>query len=62
MVDPLRFDPVVPNGKPFKVNYDKKERITRSKANFTDFDYRSNFILDDNINLDNRYLNKRNAI
>ena len=62
MVDPLRFDPVIPNGKPLKVNYDKEERITRSKANFKDFEYRSNFILDENINLDNRYLNKRNAI
>ena len=62
MVDPLRFDPVVPNGKPLKINYDKKDRITRSKADFEDFEYRSNFILDENINLDNRYLNKRNVI
>ena len=62
MVDPLHFDPVVPNGKPLKMKYDKQDRITRSKAEFKDFDYRSDFILDENINLDNKYLTKKNAI
>ena len=49
LVDPLKFDPILPPGNPLYVVSPQKyakERITKTKINFNKFEYNSNFNYD----------------
>jgi SAM-dependent methyltransferase len=49
LVDPLKFDPILPPGNPLYVVSPQKyakERITKTKINFNKFQYNSNFVYD----------------
>jgi SAM-dependent methyltransferase len=54
LVDREHFDPILPPGNPLYVVSPQKyakERITKTKISFTDFEYSSNFNLDTNQNI-----------
>ena len=59
LVNIHKFDPVIPSATSCSKNQD--DRNTKSLVDFDKFKYTSNFTIDNNISIDNPYLDKPNA-